>query len=358
MDAPDALRSGYWFDKDATIVVLPTGRRRAADRAGPYYQIAMASRSLHRSQDMGTLQEPGPERRPARSGWTAARAGAARISSPASTRACARSPADVADPARRAQDREAPRRRRGAELRKTRRTRLDPEASAPRSRRSRDALRSCARPAPSPRPGDGGAADAPRREDRARRSRARRRRRGHARRARRDARSPRRAKPSRSRRQRLERRRRSGRGRVASSLESPDGWTVEPAAGAGARRRAGTARGVEAPRGRSRRRAADDPLLSRSGRCAAISTTGARRPRPCAASPSQPRPLTAVARAARSAGRACVLAREVTFRLRDEAIGEIRRPVARGARARRRRRARLCSSGRSSVAGRSGSRSR
>ncbi len=56
---PQALyRSVYFEPKDATLV-LPTG---AVDplTGRSYYQIAMASRSLHRSQDMGMLQEPGP----------------------------------------------------------------------------------------------------------------------------------------------------------------------------------------------------------------------------------------------------------------------------------------------------------
>ncbi len=56
---PQALyRSVYFAPKDATIV-LPTGGVDPLTGRS-YYQIAMASRSLHRSQDMGRLQEPGP----------------------------------------------------------------------------------------------------------------------------------------------------------------------------------------------------------------------------------------------------------------------------------------------------------
>ncbi len=51
--------TGYWNDKDATTVVLQTGRVEPLSGRS-VYQIAMASRSLHRSQDMGQLQEPGP----------------------------------------------------------------------------------------------------------------------------------------------------------------------------------------------------------------------------------------------------------------------------------------------------------
>ena len=51
--------TGYWEDKDATTVVLQTGRVDPLSGKS-VYQIAMASRSLHRSQDMGQLQEPGP----------------------------------------------------------------------------------------------------------------------------------------------------------------------------------------------------------------------------------------------------------------------------------------------------------
>ncbi len=56
---PAALYRSVYFDpKDATLV-LPTGGVDPLTGRS-YYQIAMASRSLHRSQDMGMLQEPGP----------------------------------------------------------------------------------------------------------------------------------------------------------------------------------------------------------------------------------------------------------------------------------------------------------
>ncbi len=58
---PRALyRETGWFDKDSTTIVLPTGSVDPLTGRS-YYQIAMASRSLHRSQDMGMLQEPGPQ---------------------------------------------------------------------------------------------------------------------------------------------------------------------------------------------------------------------------------------------------------------------------------------------------------
>ncbi|HTY40670.1 MAG TPA: PIG-L family deacetylase [Thermoanaerobaculia bacterium] len=58
---PRALyRETGWFDKNATTIVLPTGGVEALTGRS-YYQIAMASRSLHRSQDMGRLQEAGPQ---------------------------------------------------------------------------------------------------------------------------------------------------------------------------------------------------------------------------------------------------------------------------------------------------------
>jgi LmbE family N-acetylglucosaminyl deacetylase len=51
--------TGYWDDKENTTVDLQTGRVDPLTGRS-VYQIAMASRSLHRSQDMGQLQEPGP----------------------------------------------------------------------------------------------------------------------------------------------------------------------------------------------------------------------------------------------------------------------------------------------------------
>lgn len=71
--APKAFyrETGYWRGEGTTIVI-PTG---LADplTGRSFYQIAMASRSLHRSQDMGQLQEPGPNRTEV--GWVAGGAG-------------------------------------------------------------------------------------------------------------------------------------------------------------------------------------------------------------------------------------------------------------------------------------------
>ncbi len=52
--------TGWFDDKSATTIVLPTGGVDPLTGRS-FYQIAMASRSLHRSQNMGRLQEPGPE---------------------------------------------------------------------------------------------------------------------------------------------------------------------------------------------------------------------------------------------------------------------------------------------------------
>ncbi|HYO14762.1 MAG TPA: PIG-L family deacetylase, partial [Thermoanaerobaculia bacterium] len=57
---PQALYRSTFFDRDATTIVLPTSRvDPLAGRS--IYQIAMASRSQHRSQDMGQLQRLGPQ---------------------------------------------------------------------------------------------------------------------------------------------------------------------------------------------------------------------------------------------------------------------------------------------------------
>ncbi len=64
--------TGYWRDQAATTVVLPTGQVEPLT-GWSVYQIAMASRSLHRSQDMGQLQEPGPNQTMV--GWVAGGAG-------------------------------------------------------------------------------------------------------------------------------------------------------------------------------------------------------------------------------------------------------------------------------------------
>ena len=58
---PQKLYRSTWFDTTATTLVLEGG---GLDRAAglSYHQIAMAGRSLHRSQDMGRIQGLGPSR--------------------------------------------------------------------------------------------------------------------------------------------------------------------------------------------------------------------------------------------------------------------------------------------------------
>jgi LmbE family N-acetylglucosaminyl deacetylase len=58
---PQKLYRSTWFDTTATTLVLEGG---GLDRAAglSYHQIAMAGRSLHRSQDMGRIQALGPSR--------------------------------------------------------------------------------------------------------------------------------------------------------------------------------------------------------------------------------------------------------------------------------------------------------
>jgi LmbE family N-acetylglucosaminyl deacetylase len=58
---PQKLYRSTWFDTAATTLVLDGG---GLDRAAglSYHQIAMAGRSLHRSQDMGRIQGLGPSR--------------------------------------------------------------------------------------------------------------------------------------------------------------------------------------------------------------------------------------------------------------------------------------------------------
>jgi LmbE family N-acetylglucosaminyl deacetylase len=73
---PKALyqETGYWRDQEATTIILPTGEVDPLTGRS-VYQIAMASRSLHRSQDMGQLQEPGPNQTTV--GWVDGGAGRA-----------------------------------------------------------------------------------------------------------------------------------------------------------------------------------------------------------------------------------------------------------------------------------------
>ncbi|MGE5413243.1 MAG: PIG-L family deacetylase, partial [Syntrophomonadaceae bacterium] len=94
-------RETRWFDKEATTVPLETGGVDPLTGRS-YFQIAMASRSLHRSQDMGMLQPPGPQDTGV--GWVAGAAGkdGHDLFAGVDTRLAAMA-AEVPDPARRAQ---------------------------------------------------------------------------------------------------------------------------------------------------------------------------------------------------------------------------------------------------------------
>jgi LmbE family N-acetylglucosaminyl deacetylase len=91
--------TGYWDDKEATTVVLQTGLVEPLSGRS-VYQIAMASRSLHRSQDMGQLQQPGPNHTSV--GWVEGGAGRSgtELFSGVDTRLRAMA-AEVRDPGRR-----------------------------------------------------------------------------------------------------------------------------------------------------------------------------------------------------------------------------------------------------------------
>jgi LmbE family N-acetylglucosaminyl deacetylase len=72
--APEALyRNTWWRGAEETTVRLPAGRLDPMTGRSAF-QIAMASRSRHRSQDMGMIQPLGPQE--ARLGWVAGGAGA------------------------------------------------------------------------------------------------------------------------------------------------------------------------------------------------------------------------------------------------------------------------------------------
>lgn len=99
---PRALyRNTAWFDKEETTAVVPTGGIDPLTGRS-FYQIAMASRSLHRSQDMGVLQEPGPQETAV--GWVDGGAGreGKDLFAGVDTRLSAIA-AEIADPARRAE---------------------------------------------------------------------------------------------------------------------------------------------------------------------------------------------------------------------------------------------------------------
>jgi LmbE family N-acetylglucosaminyl deacetylase len=93
-------RETGWFDKESTTIVLPTGGVEPLTGRS-YYQIAMASRSLHRSQDMGRLQEAGPQDTAV--GWVAGEGKDAKeLFAGVDTRLPAMA-AEVPDPARRSE---------------------------------------------------------------------------------------------------------------------------------------------------------------------------------------------------------------------------------------------------------------
>lgn len=98
--APTALYRSTYFDREATTIHLPTGGLDPLTGRS-YFQIAMASRSRHRSQDMGMLQPPGPSE--TRVAWVAGGvgAGAKELFEGADTRLPGIA-GEVSDPARRA----------------------------------------------------------------------------------------------------------------------------------------------------------------------------------------------------------------------------------------------------------------
>ena len=63
--APQKLYQGAWFRAEEATLHIPTGELDPL-LGRSYHQVAMASRSRHRSQDMGRLELPGPQ-------WTRAR---------------------------------------------------------------------------------------------------------------------------------------------------------------------------------------------------------------------------------------------------------------------------------------------
>ncbi|MGH9399307.1 MAG: PIG-L family deacetylase [Thermoanaerobaculia bacterium] len=98
--APKALYRSTYFDREATTMHLPTGGVDPLSGRS-YFQIAMASRSRHRSQDMGMLQPPGPSE--TRVAWVAGGvgAGARELFEGVDTRLSGIA-GEVGDPARRA----------------------------------------------------------------------------------------------------------------------------------------------------------------------------------------------------------------------------------------------------------------
>ncbi len=316
---PTTLVRSNWFDRGSGFP-LPTGDVEPLTGRS-YQQIAMASRSLHRSQDMGMLQPPGPGQTGAV--WEQGGAGkdATELFAGVDTRL--RSiVADVRRPGAPGAGRGDPRPGRGEGDR-------DAAPAEPGRARRRRAFDRRDAGGPPRRAGSGASggrrrAHDPRRKDRrgrsgagGRRGRHPRRHRGEARRRAPEKPSPRPSAsgtrergPSPSRRSRS-RARTAGPSRVSPRRARPSSRACCPS-GSSPRR----------PRPTRRRHS---PTFSPDP-CRAPSTTGAPWPRRSAGEPFQPPPLTAVARL-RVGDASIRLAREVTFRIRDEAVGEIRHPL-------------------------------
>ena len=301
-----------------------------------YQQIAMASRSLHRSQDMGMLQPPGPGRDRRGLGAGGCREGRDEGALRGRRHAPALDRRRSSRPGAPGAGRGAPRPGRGEGDRNAAPRSRRPRSATP-SRRSPRCSRTCARRGRSR--GDGGRrrADAPRREDRRRRKRRSR-------------------PPQASRSTRIAESETACAGESfattvcvwnagaqpvdveAVALESPDGWTVpgRPRRAAPSSRACSSEWKLSATV--SGRRAADTPLLSLpppAGRPLRLDRRDRAR---SAGEPFQPPPLCRPSHALRVGGASIRLAREVTFRIRDEAVGEIRHRAPGRAAARRRRR--------------------
>jgi LmbE family N-acetylglucosaminyl deacetylase len=312
--------TGYWDDKDNTTVVLETGKVDPLTGRS-VYQIAMASRSLHRSQDMGSLQEPGPNRTMV--GWVEGGAGRSgnELFSGVDTRLRAMAD-EVRDPARRetiARTLDAVE----ASVAETRRRVSTPGlgSAVPALGRILADLRA-ARGLVSD--GDGGAAmllD----EKIALAETAL----AAAAEVTLDAVSAREVAASGEAFEVTASVWNAGPERVevqSVTLESPDGWSVEADAAAGARTVAPGK--LEEWKSRATVPAQAPPtipyFLERPLKGDLYDWSSA--PPAVRGEPFEPPPLTAVARLT-IGGQAVALARDVSYRLRDQAIGEVRRPV-------------------------------
>ena len=125
--------------------------------------------------------------------------------------------------------------------------------------------------------------------------------------------------------ERVERRRAAGRRRERRARVSPEGWSAA-AAGRRPTGRGREARGVEDRVGVPRERAGRRCPTSCTSRCIGDLYDWSGTPPAVRGEPFAPAPLTARVRLT-IAGAAVDIEREASFRLRDEAIGEIRRPV-------------------------------